>query len=75
MDVIKDIERQMLEHGDRLNHIKHILEQLAIIQREQVYQHHSINMLKIFIDTILVIIIVFSVQYFVKIWTDEPSGG
>ncbi|XP_048260140.1 oxysterol-binding protein-related protein 8 isoform X4 [Bombus terrestris] len=75
MDVIKDIERQMLEHGDRLNHIKHILEQLAIIQREQVYQHHSINMLKSFIDTILVIIIVFSVQYFVKIWTDEPSGG
>ncbi|XP_071878919.1 oxysterol-binding protein-related protein 8 isoform X5 [Bombus fervidus] len=75
MDVIKDIERQMLEHGDRLNHIKHILEQLVIIQREQVYQHHSINMLKSFIDTILVIIIVFSVQYFVKIWTDEPSGG
>ncbi|XP_033174681.1 oxysterol-binding protein-related protein 8 isoform X2 [Bombus vosnesenskii] len=75
MDLIKDIERQMLEHSDRLNHIKHILEQLAIIQREQVYQHHSINMLKSFIDTILVIIIVFSVQYFVKIWTDEPSGG
>lgn len=65
----------MLEHGDRLNRIQHILEQLAIKQREQGDQHHSISMLKSFIDTILVIIIVFSVQYFVKIWTDEPSGG
>ncbi|KAK1133901.1 hypothetical protein K0M31_011687 [Melipona bicolor] len=75
IDVIKDVERQMLEHGDRLNRIQHILEQLAIKQREQGDQHHSISMLKSFIDTILVIIIVFSVQYFVKIWTDEPSGG
>lgn len=65
----------MLEYGDKLNRIQHILEQLAIRQREQGDQYHSINMLKSFIDTILVIVIVFSVQYFVKIWTDEPSGG
>ncbi|XP_012349372.1 oxysterol-binding protein-related protein 8 isoform X4 [Apis florea] len=75
IDVIKELERQMLEYGDKLNRIQHILEQLAIRQREQGDQYHSINMLKSFIDTILVIVIVFSVQYFVKIWTDEPSGG
>ncbi|CAL7946822.1 unnamed protein product [Xylocopa violacea] len=75
IDVVKDVERQMLEYGDKLNRIQHILEQLAIKQREQGDQHHSINMLKSFIDTLLVIVIVFSVQYFVKIWNDEPSGG
>ncbi|XP_061928335.1 oxysterol-binding protein-related protein 8 isoform X3 [Apis cerana] len=75
IDVIKELERQMLEYGDKLNRIQHILEQLAIRQREQGDQYHSINMLKSFIDTILVIVIVFSVQYFVKIWTDESSGG
>ncbi|XP_043788446.1 oxysterol-binding protein-related protein 8 isoform X1 [Apis laboriosa] len=75
IDVLKELERQMLEYGDKLNRIQHILEQLAIRQREQGDQYHSINMLKSFIDTILVIVIVFSVQYFVKIWTDEPSGG
>lgn len=64
----------MIEYGDKLNHVQHILEQLVIKQREQSDQHHSIIMLKNFIDTILVIIIVFSVQYFVKIWTDETSG-
>ncbi|XP_017752323.1 PREDICTED: oxysterol-binding protein-related protein 8 isoform X3 [Eufriesea mexicana] len=74
IDVIKDVERQMIEYGDKLNHVQHILEQLVIKQREQSDQHHSIIMLKNFIDTILVIIIVFSVQYFVKIWTDETSG-
>lgn len=65
----------MLQYGDKLNRIQHILEQLAIKQREQGEQHHTINMFKSFIDTILVIVIVFSVQYFIKIWSDEPSGG
>lgn len=75
MDVVKDVERQMLGYGDKLNRIQHILEQLAIKQREQADQHHSISMLKSFIDTILVIVIVFSVQYFVKIWNEKPNGG
>ncbi|XP_026672371.1 oxysterol-binding protein-related protein 8 isoform X1 [Ceratina calcarata] len=75
IDVIKDLDRQMLEYGNKLNRVQHIVEQLAIRQREQGDQHHSINMMKNFIDTILVIVIVFSVQYFVKIWNDEPSGG
>ncbi|XP_053987852.1 oxysterol-binding protein-related protein 8 isoform X2 [Hylaeus volcanicus] len=75
IDVIKEVERQMVEYGDKLNRIQHIIEQLAIRQREQGDQHHSISMLKNFIDTIVVIVIVFSVQYFVKIWNEEPSGG
>ncbi|CAK9809845.1 Oxysterol-binding protein-related protein 8 [Anthophora plagiata] len=75
MDIIKEVERQVLEYGDRLNRIQHILEQLAIKQREQGDQHHTISMLKSFIDIIFVIIIVFSVQYFVKIWSDKTSGS
>ncbi|CAK9823249.1 Oxysterol-binding protein-related protein 8, partial [Anthophora retusa] len=43
MDIIKEIERQVLEYGDRLNRIQHILEQLAIKQREQGDQHHTIS--------------------------------
>ncbi|XP_076228164.1 oxysterol-binding protein-related protein 8 isoform X2 [Nomia melanderi] len=75
IDVMKDVERQMLQYGEKLNRIQHIIEQLAIRQREQGDQHHTISMLKNFIDTILVIVIVLSVQYFAKIWTAEPSGG
>ena len=75
IDIIKEVERQMFEYGDKLNRIQHVIEQLARKQREQGDQHHSISMLKSFIDTILVIVIVFSVQYFVKIWNEEPSGG
>lgn len=75
IDVMKDVERQMLQYGEKLNRIQHIIEQLAIRQREQGDQHHTISMLKNFIDTILVVVIVLSVQYFAKIWTAEPSGG
>lgn len=65
----------MLEYGNKLNRIQHIVEQLAIRQREQGDQHHSISMFKSFIDTVVVIVIVFTVQYFLKIWNEEPSGG
>ncbi|XP_043254038.1 oxysterol-binding protein-related protein 8 isoform X2 [Colletes gigas] len=75
IDVIKELERQMLEYGEKLNRIQRIIEQLAIRQREHGDQQNSISILKNFIDTILVIVIVFSVQYFVKIWNEEPSGG
>ncbi|XP_076160110.1 oxysterol-binding protein-related protein 8 isoform X2 [Ptiloglossa arizonensis] len=75
IDIIKEVERQMVEYGEKLNRIQYIIEQLAIRQREQGDQNHSISMLKNFIDTILVIVIVFFVQYFVKIWSKEPSGG
>ncbi|XP_015435808.1 PREDICTED: oxysterol-binding protein-related protein 8 isoform X1 [Dufourea novaeangliae] len=75
IDIVKDVERRMLEYGEKLNRIQYITEQHAIRQREQGEHHHTISMLKSFIDTILVIVIVFFVQYFVKIWNEEPSGG
>ncbi|XP_076654577.1 oxysterol-binding protein-related protein 8 isoform X3 [Halictus rubicundus] len=75
IDVMKDLERHMLQYGEDLNRIQRVVEQIAVKQREQGEQHYTINMLKNFIDTILIIVIVFCVQYLVKMWTAELSGG
>ncbi|XP_076277425.1 oxysterol-binding protein-related protein 8 isoform X7 [Lasioglossum baleicum] len=75
LDAMKDIERHMLQYGEDLNRIQRVVEQIAVKQREQGEQHYTISMLKNFIDTILIIVIVFCVQYLVKMWTAEISGG
>lgn len=65
----------MLEHGEKLNRIQHIVEQIARKQREHGEQHHNINMFKSFIDAVIVIIIVFSVQYFTNAWSHDFTKG
>nr|XP_050856523.1 oxysterol-binding protein-related protein 8 isoform X4 [Vespula vulgaris] len=67
LDITKDIENQLSEYGEKLNRIQHLIEQLAIRQRAQIEQHH-INVLKSFMDIILVIVVVFLMQYFMKVW-------
>ncbi|XP_078045220.1 oxysterol-binding protein-related protein 8 isoform X7 [Augochlora pura] len=75
IDVMKDVERHMLKYGEDLNRIQRIVEQIAVKQREQGEQHYTMNMLKNFKDTVFIIVIVFCVQYLVKMWTAELSGG
>lgn len=70
---MKEVEHQMIEHGEKLNRIQQIVEQVVKKQRESGEQHH--NMFKNFVDTILIIVIVFSVQYFVNIWNNDPTKG
>lgn len=73
--IMKEVESQMLEHGEKLNRIQQIVEQVCKKQRESGEQHHNISMFnKSFVDTILIIIIVFLVQYFVSIWSNNPKG-
>lgn len=64
----------MIEHGEKLNRIQQIVEQVVKKQRESGEQHHNINMFKNFVDIILIIVIVFSVQYFINIWNNDPKG-
>ncbi|XP_018344991.1 PREDICTED: oxysterol-binding protein-related protein 8 isoform X2 [Trachymyrmex septentrionalis] len=71
IDIIKQVEHQMIEHGEKLNRIQQIVEQVVRKQRESGEQHHNINMFKSFVDTILIIVIVFSVQYFLNIWHND----
>ncbi|KAL0133549.1 hypothetical protein PUN28_000938 [Cardiocondyla obscurior] len=73
IDIMKGIDHQMIEHTEKLNRIQQIVEQVVKKQRESGEQHHNINMFKNFVDTILIIIIVFSVQYFVNIWNNDPT--
>ena len=73
IDIMKQVEHQMIEHGEKLNRIQQIVEQVVRKQRESGEQHHNINMFKSFVDTILIIIIVFSVQYFLNIWHNDPT--
>lgn len=72
---MKEVESQMLEHGEKLNRIQQIVEQVCKKQRESGEQHHNISMFKSFVDTILIIIIVFLVQYFVSVWSNNPTKG
>lgn len=69
---MKDVEHQMREHGEKLNRIQQIVEAVVKKQRES-GEHHNINMFKSFVDTILIIVIVFSVQYFVNTWNNDPK--
>ncbi|XP_072743844.1 oxysterol-binding protein-related protein 8 isoform X3 [Anoplolepis gracilipes] len=73
--IMKEVENQMLEHGEKLNRIQQIVEQVCKKQRESGEQHHNISMFKSFVDTILIIIIVFLVQYFVSVWSNNPNKG
>ncbi|XP_018361277.1 PREDICTED: oxysterol-binding protein-related protein 8 isoform X1 [Trachymyrmex cornetzi] len=73
IDIMKQVEHQMIEHGEKLNRIQQIVEQVVRKQRESGEQHHNINMFKSFVDTILIIVIVFSVQYFLNIWHNDPT--
>jgi len=72
---MKEVETQMLEHGEKLNRIQQIVEQVCKKQRESSEQHHNISMFKSFVDTILIIIIVFLVQYFISVWSNNPTRG
>ncbi|KAG5320025.1 OSBL5 protein, partial [Acromyrmex heyeri] len=62
IDIMKQVEHQMIEHGEKLNRIQQIVEQVVRKQRESGEQHHNINMFKSFVDTILIIVIVFSME-------------
>ncbi|XP_011264111.1 oxysterol-binding protein-related protein 8 isoform X2 [Camponotus floridanus] len=73
--IMKEVETQMLEHGEKLNRIQQIVEQVCKKQRESSEQHHNISMFKSFMDTILIIIIVFLVQYFISVWSNNPAKG
>ncbi|XP_077268086.1 oxysterol-binding protein-related protein 8 isoform X5 [Temnothorax americanus] len=75
IDIMKEVEHQMMEHGEKLNRIQQIVEQVVRKQRESGEQHHNINMFKSFVDTVLIIVIVFSVQYFVNVWNNNPTKG
>lgn len=72
---MKEVEHQMIGHGEKLNRIQLIVEQVVKKQRESGEQHHNINMVKSFVDIILIIVIVFSVQYFINIWNNDPTKG
>ncbi|XP_020295201.1 oxysterol-binding protein-related protein 8 isoform X4 [Pseudomyrmex gracilis] len=75
IDVIKEVENQMLEHGEKLARIQQIVEQVARKQREFGEQHHNPTTFKSVADTILIVIILFSVQYFVSMWNISPTKG
>ncbi|XP_071560640.1 oxysterol-binding protein-related protein 8 isoform X3 [Temnothorax nylanderi] len=75
IDIMKEVEHQVIEHGEKLNRIQQIVEQVVRKQRESGEQHHNINMFKSFVDTILIIVIVFSVQYFVNVWNNDRTKG
>lgn len=65
---IKEIENQVLEQNEKLDRIQRMLEQLAMRQRTQREQSYNTNMMKNFVDTIIVIVVVFFVQYIMKLW-------
>lgn len=71
--MMKQMEGQMFDHGEKLGRIQRAMEQLAARQRINRDQNNT-NMLKNFVDTLIVIVVVFFVQYFLKIWNREAPG-
>ncbi|XP_043268803.1 oxysterol-binding protein-related protein 8 isoform X3 [Venturia canescens] len=75
VNMIKEMEVRMMEHGEKLNRIQRTLEQLAVRQRLQRDNNYNTNMLKNFIDTMIVIVVVFFVQYLIKIWNRDNTDN
>ncbi|XP_066596735.1 oxysterol-binding protein-related protein 8 isoform X2 [Prorops nasuta] len=73
ISLVKEMESQMLDYSQKLNHIQRLIEQLAMRQRAQGEPQHNASILKSVIDTIIIIIVVFFVQYFMRIWSKESS--
>lgn len=67
MHTIKEVENQVSILDQKLNHIQRVLEQLTIRQRGQREPSYNNNMMKNFIDTVIVIVVVFFVQYIMRI--------
>ncbi|XP_034940057.1 oxysterol-binding protein-related protein 8 isoform X4 [Chelonus insularis] len=75
MHSIKEVESQILEHGEKLNRIQRSLEQLAIRQRSMREQNSNPSMMKNCIDTVIIIAVVYFVQYFVMIWNRNNTDA
>ena len=66
---MKGLEERLSDHSEKLNQIQRLIEQMAIRQRGQMENQNNTNIFKNFIDTFIVIVVVFFVQYVIKVWT------
>lgn len=74
IDIIKEVEHQMLEHGEKLNRIQHIVEQVAKKQREYTELQHK-TLFKSLVDVVFVIVSLFFTLYFANIWIRDSTKG
>ncbi|XP_015591922.1 oxysterol-binding protein-related protein 8 isoform X2 [Cephus cinctus] len=75
LNVVKEMEAHLGEHNEKLTRIQRSIEQLALRQRGQREQNYNVGMSRNFIDTIVVILVVFVVQYIMKFWNGVSSNG
>ncbi|EFN83933.1 Oxysterol-binding protein-related protein 8 [Harpegnathos saltator] len=75
IDIIKEVEHQMLEHGEKLNRIQYIVEQTAKKQREYAELQHNKSFLKSCVDIIFILITFFFMLYFANIWIRNSTKG
>lgn len=61
----------MAEHGEKLNRIQHIVEQLAIKQRDQKNNVSDVKLSRSLMDTGIVVAVIFVIQYILKLWSDR----
>ncbi|XP_046414646.1 oxysterol-binding protein-related protein 8 isoform X1 [Neodiprion pinetum] len=71
IDVIKEMDSRLLDNGEKLNRIQHIVEQLAIKQREQKANASETRMSRNLLDTGIVIAVIFIIQYLLNLWNSR----
>ncbi|XP_046734828.1 oxysterol-binding protein-related protein 8 isoform X7 [Diprion similis] len=71
IDVIKEMDSRLLDNGEKLNRIQHIVEQLAIKQREQKANASETRPLRNLLDTGIVIVVIFIIQYLLNLWNSR----
>ncbi|XP_012280375.1 oxysterol-binding protein-related protein 8 isoform X2 [Orussus abietinus] len=72
INYIKEMENRMIDHGEKLNRMQRLLEQLAIRQRD-LKEQSGVGLTRNIFDTIIVIIAVFFVQFISKFWGSETG--
>lgn len=68
------MDTRLLDHGEKLNRIQHIVEQLAIKQREQKGNANQLNNTRNLIDFGIVIAAFFIIQYIMMFWYGNGSN-
>ena len=71
--MVKGMENRLSDHSEKLNQIQRLIEQIAIRQRGLRDYQNNVNIFKNFIDTFIIIVVVFFVQYVIKVWTGSSE--
>ncbi|XP_058806825.1 oxysterol-binding protein-related protein 8 isoform X3 [Phymastichus coffea] len=67
VSMVKSVESRMQSQAEKLDHIQRLLEQMSVRQRQTRERANGLRLSKHFIDTIIIVFVVFIAQYVMRL--------